>query len=115
MRYLDAYDWPGNVRELECVVTRAVTLTERSVIQSHDLALPEKGFKPYQERKEEMIRDWEKKQIVALLVSQDGNVCHAAEVAGMDPRVMRERIRKLGIDPNDFRSKGDNDPEETNE
>ncbi len=97
------YGWPGNLRELESVVTRAVTLTERSIIQGHDLALPNPGNKSYQERKDDFVREWERREIIALLVAHNGNVCRAAATAMMDPRVMRERIRKLDIDPDDYR------------
>ncbi|MCI0339390.1 MAG: sigma-54 dependent transcriptional regulator [Acidobacteria bacterium] len=106
---LCSYDWPGNVRELESIVTRAVTLAELSVINSYDLDLPEPDTRSYQERKDEMVREWERREIAALLSTHNGNVCRAADVAGMDPRVMRERIRRLGIDPNDFRPKHDDD------
>jgi len=100
------YEWPGNVRELESVVTRAVTLTDRSIIHGHDLSLPNFGKKSYQERKDDFVREWERREIIALLIAHDGNVCRAAATAMMDPRVMRERIRKLGIDPDDYRPGG---------
>ncbi len=100
------YEWPGNVRELESVVTRAVTFTERSVIHGHDLSLPDSGKKSYQEEKDDFVRVWERRKVIALLVAHGGNVCRAAATAMMDPRVMRERIRKLGIDPDDYRPKG---------
>lgn len=100
------YDWPGNVRELESVVTRAVTLSEQALIRVHDLSLPELSPKSYQERKDDFVREWERREVIALLVAHDGNVCRAAASAMMDPRVMRERIRKLGIDPDDYRPKG---------
>jgi DNA-binding NtrC family response regulator len=107
------YEWPGNVRELESVVTRAVTFTERSIIHGHDLSLPDPGKRSYQERKDDFVREWERREIIALLVAHDGNVCRAAAAAMMDPRVMRERLRKLGIDPDDYRPKGyDDDSDE---
>jgi DNA-binding NtrC family response regulator len=97
------YDWPGNVRELESIITRAVTLTDRSIVHDHDLTLNDSAPKPYQLRKEEMIRDWEKRQVKALLVAYDGNICHAADAAGKDRRAFFELIRKLKIDPNEYR------------
>jgi DNA-binding NtrC family response regulator len=106
LQKLCLYDWPGNVRELESVVTRAVTLSEQSLIRAHDLSLPDLNPKSYQERKDDFVREWERREIVALLVAHDGNVSRAAAAAMMDPRVMRERIRKLGVDPDDYRPKG---------
>jgi two-component system, NtrC family, response regulator GlrR len=97
------HDWPGNVRELESIITRAVTLTEHPTVRDHDLALPDDTVKPYQARKEEMIRDWEMRHVKALLVAHDGNICHAADAAGKDRRAFFELIRKLKIDPNDYR------------
>jgi len=103
------YEWPGNVRELESVVTRAVALTDRSVIHGQDLSLPNAAKRSYQDRKDDFVREWERREITALLIAHDGNVCRAAATAVMDPRVMRERIRKLSIDPDDYRPKGYND------
>lgn len=107
--HLCLYDWPGNVRELESVVTRAVTLTEHSIIHPHDLSLPAQSPMTYQERKDEMIRGWERKEVIALLVAHDGNICHAADAAGKDRRAFFELIRKLRIDPNDYRPGGNHD------
>ncbi len=112
MYKLCLYEWPGNVRELESVVTRAVTLAERSLIRAHDLSLPNLGKKSYQERKDDFVRGWERREIIALLVAHDGNVCRAATTAMMDQRVMRERIRKLDIDPDNYRPKGYDDSNE---
>ena len=106
MYKLCLYEWPGNVRELESVVTRAVTLAERSLIRAHNLSLPDLEKKSYQERKDDFVRDWERREIIALLVAHDGNVSRAASAARMDQRVMRERIRKLGVDPDNYRPKG---------
>jgi len=103
------YEWPGNLRELESVVKRAVTLAEHSIIHSYDLSLPDLGKKSYQERKDDFVREWERREIIALLIAHRGNVCRAAAAAMMDPRVMRERIRKLGVDPDDYRPNGFND------
>ena len=36
---MKAYDWPGNIRELKNCLTRAVVMTEGSIIQADDILL----------------------------------------------------------------------------
>ena len=36
---MKAYEWPGNIRELKNCLTRAVVMTEGSIIQADDILL----------------------------------------------------------------------------
>ncbi len=100
------YDWPGNVRELESVVGRAVTFAEQTVIESHDITLPNPTPKSFQEMKDEMIMQFERTYIQSLLIAFDGNITRAAEAAQKNRRAFFELIRKLGIDVKRFRTTG---------
>ncbi len=97
------YDWPGNVRELECIVGRAVTFAENSVIQGNDITLPDTAPKSFQEVKREMVRQFERTYIQSLLIAYGGNITRAAEAAKKDRRSFFELIRKLGIDAERFK------------
>lgn len=103
IRKLCLYDWPGNVRELECIVGRAVTFAESSVIQGSDITLPDTAPKSFQEVKREMVRQFERTYIQSLLIAYGGNITRAAEAAKKDRRSFFELIRKLGIDAERFK------------
>jgi DNA-binding NtrC family response regulator len=105
LQKLCVYDWPGNVRELESVIGHAVTFVEHPVIHSRDIVLPEPVPKSFQEKKEEIIRQFERTYIQSLLIVHDGNITRAAEAANKNRRAFFELIRKLGIDVERFKKK----------
>lgn len=110
MKLLECYSWPGNVRELQNVIERAVSLTEREVIQPEDLSdfihSPQKGVLPFsyendsfKEAKEEIIEAFEKEYLINLLREHNGNISQAARTAGIDRRTIHRLIRKYNLKP----------------
>jgi Nif-specific regulatory protein len=97
-----AYHWPGNVRELENCIERAVLLSSDGVIHGHHLpptlqtsdATDTVGEGSLQDRLDLFERDI----IVDALKRADGNMAAAARDLGSTPRIIRYRIRHLGID-----------------
>jgi DNA-binding NtrC family response regulator len=100
-----AYTWPGNVRELRNVIERAVALTRYDKLALEDL--PEK------------IRDWrssqvfiggddpselvpmeevERRYILHVVRSVDGNKTLAARVLGMDRKTLYRKLRQYGAE-----------------
>jgi DNA-binding NtrC family response regulator len=128
---LAAYDWPGNVRELINVMERAVLLCRGSVVTPEDL--PDAVVRATGGRPEaaeagpadtDSVRfpsDWldlglpdfrrriseaaESVYLTTLLERSSGRVGAAADRAGVDPRSLFERLRKLGIRKEDFRGR----------
>jgi PAS domain S-box-containing protein len=106
---LRAYDWPGNVRELKNVIERAVILSPGNVLRL-DASLPEvaadepaaaddtsaePGFLTEQE-----MREFQKKNTIAALEQADWRVSGAggaADLLGIRPTTLADRIRVLGI------------------
>jgi len=103
------YDWPGNVRELKNVIERAVILSPGNVLRL-DASLPEvtadapgtageappdPGFLTEQE-----MREFQKKNTIAALEQANWRVSGpggAADLLGIKPTTLADRIRVLGI------------------
>jgi DNA-binding NtrC family response regulator len=126
---LEAYDWPGNVRELINVMERAVLLCRGTVITPSDLpgavALAMPGAPaaivadPPDPGELRVPEDWltlglpdfrrrvteaaETEYLSALLERSQGRIGVAAELAGVDPRSLFDRLRKHGIRKENFR------------
>jgi len=98
-----AYHWPGNVRELENCIERAVLLSTDGVIHGHHLpptlqtsdASDTIGSGSLSER----VALFERDMIVDALKRCNGNVSATAKDLQATPRMVRYRIKNLGIDP----------------
>lgn len=101
-----AYHWPGNVRELENCIEYAVLLAHDGVIHGHNLPptlqLPAFGESVAQGLLKARVELLERDLIVDALKSCQGSVSLAAEQLGITPRMVRYKIKKLGVDPRQF-------------
>ncbi len=105
MDLLSRQSFPGNVRELENVIERAVVVCKGSVIQESDL--PE-AFRVAAAGKEkltleEAVGRLERRLIEEALESEAGSLAGAARALGTTERVVRYKVRKLGIAAGRFR------------
>jgi Nif-specific regulatory protein len=97
-----SYHWPGNVRELENCIERAVLLSSDGVIHGHHLpptlqtsdASGTVGTGSLKERTNLFERDL----IVDALKRCDGNLAVAARDLKTTARIIRYKVRELGID-----------------
>jgi len=99
MELLCRQQFPGNVRELENVIERAVVVCKGSVIQETDL--PE-AFRVAASGKQrltlsEAVDRLERQMIEEALEAESGSLVAAARALGITERVVRYKIRKLGI------------------
>lgn len=99
---LTAYHWPGNVRELENCLEYALLVCRDGVIHGHDLPptlqMPEGS--PYSGASgmlHERLAILERDMISDALKRSAGNVSAAARELGTHERVLRYKIRKLGL------------------
>jgi DNA-binding NtrC family response regulator len=125
---LEAYQWPGNVRELINVMERAVLLCRGAVITpadlptavaraaggtvggsvppatSDELQVPDSwtslGLREFRRRVTDTA---ESTYLSALLERSHGRIGLAAELAGVDPRSLYDRLRKHGLRKEDFK------------
>jgi two-component system response regulator PilR (NtrC family) len=100
-----SYSWPGNVRELENVVERCVVLSPSNEIalellprelleraaEGDPVALPE-GMDYY-----EAVNRYERRLIEAALRQTGGVQKQAAQILGLKPTTLNEKIKRLGI------------------
>jgi Nif-specific regulatory protein len=97
-----AYHWPGNVRELENCIECAVLLSRDGVIHGHNLPptlqMPEANAARGQGALRTRVAILEKDMLVDALKACGGSVALSARHLGITPRMVRYKIRKLGID-----------------
>jgi PAS domain S-box-containing protein len=103
------YSWPGNVRELKNVIERAVILSPRNVLRL-DLSMSNPGADMRQGSAaeepqnnlltESEMRDFQKNNLLAALNQADWKVSGpggAAELLGVKPTTLADRIRTFGV------------------
>ena len=97
-----AYHWPGNVRELENCIERAVLLSTDGVVHGHHLpptlqtseASETIGTGSFKDR----INLYERDLIVDALKRCNGNLTATAQDLKATARIIRYRVKDLGID-----------------
>jgi len=100
-----AHTWPGNVRELENVVERGVVLARGEEIDidllpsdmSRRVALPDAPPLPEGVRFYDAVGRFERQLIEGALRRTGGVQKHAAELLGLKPTTLNEKIKRLGI------------------
>jgi DNA-binding NtrC family response regulator len=111
---IQRYEWPGNVRELKNYVERAVVLdraaptSERA--HGESWLPPEPGTAaapnldvPFTAAKEEVVADFERRYLTALLKWAGGNISRAARRAGMDRMYLHRLLQRHGMQSASFR------------
>ena len=97
-----AYHWPGNVRELENCIEHAVLLSTDGVIHGHNLPptlqMPEASSSPDAGSMPARVALLEKDMIVDALKATRGNTAAASRQLGVTARMLRYKVKKLGID-----------------
>ena len=118
------YDWPGNVRELINVVERAVLLADSDEIGVEDLPedvqtsqascgehsvvrepspadLLEESLP---EGRERVVQEYERAYLEAMLRRTEGRMGEAAERAGITVRALYDKMKRLGLRKEAYRS-----------
>jgi Nif-specific regulatory protein len=105
MELLSRQPFPGNVRELENVIERAVVVCKGSVIQEPDLPEALRVAAAGKEKLTllEAVERLERRLIEEALESEGGSLVGAARSLGTTERVVRYKVRKLGIMADRFR------------
>jgi DNA-binding NtrC family response regulator len=107
--WLRRYPWPGNVRELENWVHRAMLMSPGPVIefdgQLDGQPVADGQDAPpccFQQAKAEAVRQFERQYLRRLLDRTQGNVSHAARLAGKERRAFGKLMKKHGLERNDI-------------
>jgi len=102
------YSWPGNVRELENAINSAVVLCDGNVIDAahipptiREAGIPtDESDRSPSERGLDLTRQmdvFERQLIIQALARADQNTTEAANVLGISPRTLRNKINKHGL------------------
>lgn len=100
------YGWPGNIRELKNTAERVTILCEGNAITA-DL-LPSKLLynnkilietADYNSNKENIIKNFETNFLIKYLKLYKGNVAATARAINFHPVSLRQKLAKLGIEP----------------
>jgi two-component system response regulator AtoC len=125
MKALCQYDWPGNVRELMNVIERAMLLCQTEKISLKDLpyifhepAPLSKGLvnpdemvmeswknKTLPEVCQEVVDQAERLYLEMVLRETMGRVGLAAKIAGIHTRALYNKMKRLGLEKENFRTK----------
>lgn len=125
MDVLCHYAWPGNIRELINVIERAVLLCKSDTISLNDLPsnfqesftesqdplnfknldMSSWNNKTLSEVREQVLNHVEKRYIEIILERTSGKVGEAAQIAGIHPRGLYGKMKKLGLEKAGFKAK----------
>jgi transcriptional regulator with GAF, ATPase, and Fis domain len=101
---LIAYPWPGNVRELENVIERALILSKGEPLTFDDLAgvkLEGRSSVPAEKEEQTLKLDEVTSRHIRRVLEMTKGKVHgkggAAEVLGINPSTLRNRMNQLGI------------------
>lgn len=123
LQALCSYDWPGNVRELMNVIERAILLSKTGVIGigelpnvfHGDMAAPgltlsqirfqsaDLTDRTWPEVQKEIISQVEKIYLQQALKKTHGRMDQAARIAGIHPRGLFAKMKRLGLRKEDFK------------
>ena len=101
LRYLRERNWNGNVRELENTIKRALVICDGEKILPSHLGLsgePAEDLGPYEDRKQQVIEDFQRQYINKALIHTGGNVSQASEMCGLTRAAFQRIMKKLDIE-----------------
>ncbi|WP_298769160.1 sigma-54 dependent transcriptional regulator [uncultured Fibrobacter sp.] len=100
-----SYHWPGNVRELENKIQKALIQAVHGVVQPKDLGLDDvqsqakESPRTLKEAREEVERE----VIGRALRDSNANLTLAATILGIDRKVLREIMERLGLKKEEYK------------
>ena len=108
MNRMVEYSWPGNVRELENCIERAVLTATGDTVELAGLPAPLQQLEesediPLTGGFTRQVEEFERRLIREALRKSRGNVAAAARELDLTVRILHYTIRKLGMDPREFR------------
>jgi PAS domain S-box-containing protein len=104
MRMLCDWNWPGNVRELENMIERMVILTRGAVLAPPPADLSEGAYTA-----EDNLTEMEREHILRVLRETNGVLsgnAGAASRLGLKRTTLQSMIKRLGIQPQEYRKGG---------
>jgi DNA-binding NtrC family response regulator len=111
-RLLNAYNWPGNIRELKNIAERVTVLADSSIITvdllpPSILSVSDESYidlNDYKTMKELVFHKFEIDFLEKQLKIHKGNVSAVAKAINFHPVSLRQKISKLGINPQKYKN-----------
>jgi len=116
------HTWPGNVRELRNAVERAVLLPNHPTGGLEAPPKKEGSFGdididiPFKTAKQQLVDEFDRRYLQALLEAHDNNISAAARAAGIERMSIYKMIRRLGLEEEGTKKRaptGEDDSEES--
>lgn len=122
MEELVSRSWPGNIRELQNFLRRLLIFCADEEIhathilgmdgpagswQESSLTAGDQGIEPYIQARDRVLDQFTRTYARKLLHSTAGNISQAARTAGLSRVAMQKILRRLDLNPRDFRPEPD--------
>lgn len=98
------YSWPGNIRELINVLESAIIMSSADEITVENLPLQLRDVVPSDDYEEDITTDYqeaktkfERHYFKNLLRTSEGNITHAAEIAGVTRQHLYHKMKQLDL------------------
>ena len=100
-----SYYWPGNVRELENRIQKALIQAVHGVVQPKDLGLDDtQAIVKESPRTLKEAREAVEREVISRALKDSGaNLTLAATILGIDRKVLREIMERIGLKKEDFK------------
>ena len=100
-----SYHWPGNVRELENRIQKALIQAVHGVVQPKDLGLDDvQAMAKESPRTLKEAREAVERELISRTLKDSGaNLTLAATILGIDRKVLREIMERIGLKKEDFK------------
>jgi len=99
---MSRHRWPGNVRELRNTLERAAALGELDLptaTTGDELRVVVDPAVPYKASKAELLEQFERAYVTALLAAHGGNITRAARAAELDRVYLLRLLDRFGLRP----------------
>ncbi|GHD03040.1 hypothetical protein GCM10007320_62770 [Pseudorhodoferax aquiterrae] len=107
--WMACHAWPGNVRELDNRVQRALMLSDGDTLELSPqpartrvtvvtpASVAPGALRSFHDAREESLLQFERDYLQALMAQTQGNVTHAARLAGKERRALGKLLKKHGL------------------
>jgi two-component system response regulator GlrR len=89
--------WPGNVRELRNYIERAAVIDDLVGVEEEAVPEAETDPQPYQQARDRVLAEFERRYVEQLLRAHHGNVSAAARASGIDRTYLHRLMRRHGL------------------